>query len=208
MRLVCISDTHGLHDQLRLPAGDLLLHAGDVSNHGRLDQIGQFLKWFSSVGQFSYRVMIAGNHDFAFERTPHLAENLVPDNVTYLNDSSAELGGLRLWGSPATPEFMNWAFNRTDAELASHWEQIPTGTDVVVTHGPPRGILDTVLPEGKAVGCPHLARAMERVRPRVHLFGYIHEGYGQEEHGGIVYVNASACDVDYRPTNPPVVIDL
>jgi len=208
VRLVCISDTHGLHDRVRLPAGDLLLHAGDVSNHGRLDQIARFLDWFSRIGPFPHRVMIAGNHDFAFERTPHLAENLVPDNVTYLNDSGADLGGLRLWGSPVTPEFMSWAFNRTDGELAQHWEQIPARTDVVVTHGPPRGVLDTVLPEGEAVGCPHLARVVKQVRPSLHVFGHIHEGYGRKERDGVVYVNASICDVGYRTTNPPVVIDL
>lgn len=208
MRLICLSDTHGLHAKVQLPPGDVLLHAGDVSNQGRLDEIGHFLSWFGRVGEFRHRVMIAGNHDFAFERTPQLAEGMVPDNVIYLRDSEVEVGGLRVWGSPLTPAFMNWAFNRSDEELAQHWTRVPAGVDVVVTHGPPRGILDTVLPEGQAVGCPHLRRVVGEVRPRVHVFGHIHEGYGRAERDGILYVNASTCDAGYQPVNPPVLVDL
>lgn len=208
MRLVCLSDTHGLHDQVRLPPGDLLLHAGDVSGRGRLDEIGRFLSWFGRVGDFRHRVMIAGNHDVAFERTPHLAEGLIPDNVTYLSDSGVELDGVRFWGSPVTPEFMGWAFNRTDEELAQHWTRVPAGVDVLVTHGPPRGILDRVLPDGQAVGCPHLGRMIERRRPRVHVFGHIHEGYGREERGGVQYLNAAVCDTHYQVSQPPQVVDV
>ncbi|WP_216327473.1 metallophosphoesterase family protein [Deinococcus aestuarii] len=208
MRLVCIADTHGLHDQVRLPPGDVLLHAGDVSCHGRLDEIGRFLSWFGRVGDFRHRVMIAGNHDFAFERTPHLAEGLIPDNVTYLKDSGVELDGVRFWGSPVTPEFMRWAFNRTDEELRQHWGQLPAGVDVVVTHGPPRGVLDRVLPEGQAVGCPHLGWVIEHLRPRVHVFGHIHEGYGREKRGGVQYLNAAVCDARYRVSQPPQVVDV
>lgn len=66
MKLVCLSDTHGLHREVRLPPGDVLVHAGDLSAHGRLDEVANFLNWFSAVGSYRHRVLIAGNHDFLF----------------------------------------------------------------------------------------------------------------------------------------------
>lgn len=208
MKLVCLSDTHGLHREVKLPPGDVLVHAGDLSAHGRLDEVASFLNWFSAVGNYRHRVLIAGNHDFLFERSPALAEQLVPQNVHYLNDSGITLEGLSFWGSPVTPVFHHWAFNRSEAEIAGHWARIPEQVDVLITHGPPYGVLDQVLPERRPVGCPELAKAVRQVRPRLHVFGHIHEGYGSEEHEGTRYLNVSICNADYCLTNSPVVVEL
>jgi Icc-related predicted phosphoesterase len=208
MRLILISDTHGHHQALDLPAGDVLVHAGDLSADGSLEQIRQFMQWFAAVGHYRHRVLIAGNHDLAFERAPASSERLVPASVTYLNDSGALLDGALFWGSPVTPAFQNWAFNRQAAELEHHWARIPEGVTVLITHGPPAGLRDGVGVDRLSVGCPLLGQAVQRVQPRLHVFGHIHEGYGETRQDGVHSVNAASCDAAYRLTNPPVVVDL
>lgn len=208
MRLVCISDTHGLHDQVTLPPGDVLVHAGDFTNEGELEDVRAFLDWFGGVGSFGWRVLIAGNHDLSFEHLPEVVEPLIPAAVTYLNDSGVSIGGVQFWGSPVTPYFFDWAFNRREREIEQHWNLIPAGTDVLVTHGPPFQIRDGVGPGRESVGCPHLARTVTRVRPRLHVFGHIHEGYGSHHQAGTHYLNAAICDADYRVAQQPVVVDL
>ena len=147
MRLVCLSDTHGLHDGLVLPEGDILVHAGDVCNHGSLVEAVRFLGWFESVGDYQHRVLIAGNHDRIFEDDA-LIRGLIPENIHYLNDSGVTIDGLNFWGTPVTPFFCNWAFNRFEQEIGRHWAMIPEEVDVLVTHGPPHGILDRILEGG------------------------------------------------------------
>lgn len=207
MKLVCISDTHGLHDQARLPQGDILIHAGDVTNHGELHETQRFLEWFSSVGSFRHRVMIAGNHDYLFEHAPEVISDLMPPNVTYLQASGATVAGLRFWGSPITPYYFNWAFNYREHEIQPHWQLIPPALDVLITHGPPHLILDEVGHDREPVGCPYLKKRLRQVRPRLHVFGHIHEGHGVQAANGTQHVNAALCNADYRMAQPPIVID-
>lgn len=208
MRLVCISDTHNGHAQVDLPAGDILVHTGDFSAHGRLDEIRRFLDWFATVGPFRHRLLVAGNHDFAFERTPALARALLPEGVTYLQGDGVELDGLRFWGSPLTPAFGGWAFGGPEDELDREWSRIPDDVDVLLTHGPPWGVLDHLATTGRSVGCRALARTVARLAPRLHVFGHIHEGYGRVQQGRTLFVNAAICDVNYQPGQRPQVIDL
>lgn len=206
MRIVCLSDTHNLHDRITVPEGDLLIHAGDATMRGTLEEIVVFDAWLASLPH-RHKVVVAGNHDFLFEREPALARQLLRSAV-YLQDSGVELDGLELWGSPWQPWFFDWAFNlRRGAPLREKWDLIPESTDVLITHGPPHGILDRV-DGGELVGCEELLQAILRCRPRLHVFGHIHEGYGQEKRDGVTFVNASNCNRAYRPVNPPVVVDL
>jgi predicted phosphodiesterase len=211
MRLVLISDTHSLHDRIPpLPDGDLLIHAGDVSGMGRLPELAVFFEWFGGLPH-RHKVVIAGNHDFAFERQAARAEALVPPGVVYLRDSGVTLGGLRLWGSPWQPWFMDWAFNlERGPDIAAKWALIPDDVQVLITHGPPRGVLDlTQNRPPEHAGCEDLALRIGQLRDlRVHVFGHIHEGYGREERDGRVFVNASICDAGYVPRNAAVVVDL
>lgn len=215
MRIVAISDTHGFHDALTLPEGDLLVHAGDWSRRGSEEESRAFLAW---LGRQPHRdkVLVAGNHDWFFQREPAAARALIPPGVTWLQDEGATLGGVRLWGSPWTPEFCQWAFMLPrGGALRARWERIPTGTDVLITHGPPYGHGDAArlterLPP-RAVGCLELLLAVRRVRPRLHVFGHIHEGHGtsrSDELQDTVFLNAAVCTVDYEPLNPPLVVDL
>lgn len=205
MRIVALSDTHGKHDAIAVPDGDLLVHAGDFTGRGREPEIRAFDAWLGRLPH-RWKVVIAGNHDFAFERTREARGWIT--NAIYLQDGLAEVGGLRVWGSPWQPRFFDWAFNLDrGAPLAEKWALVPTGVDVLLTHGPPMGILD-VTAGGEAVGCEALTAALARIRPRLHVFGHIHEAYGTLERDGTRFVNASSCDLSYRPVQAPVVIDL
>lgn len=206
MRIVCLSDTHNRQGRFPVPDGDLVVHAGDFSSMGRRNEVERFVDWFSGLPH-RHKVFIAGNHDWLFEREPETARSLV-GSVTYLEDSEVVIEGLRIWGSPWQPEFFNWAFNLPRGPaLRAKWQRIPTGVDLLLTHGPPLGILD-VVPRGDAVGCEELRAELARIRPRLHVFGHIHHSYGQLEVDGTRYVNAAICNEAYLPVNPAVVVDL
>ncbi len=205
MRLVLISDTHCRHGRLTLPDGDLLVHAGDSTSMGTVSEITEFNAWLGRQPH-RHKVVIAGNHDWLFEREPALARELLT-NATYLEDGEATIEGVRVWGSPWQPRFFRWAFNLDrGAPLRAKWELIPAGIDVLVTHGPPKGTLDATW-RGEPVGCEELALAVARVRPRLHVFGHIHESHGRIDRDGTTFVNASTCDARDRPSHAPVVVE-
>jgi len=201
-----ISDTHGRHGSLVVPDGDLLIHAGDATGQGRASEVQAFDRWLGTLPH-PHKVVIAGNHDFFFQDVPSARQTM--KNAVYLEDEEVQIGGLRIYGSPWQPEFFDWAFNLPRGpELRTKWQAVPSGVDILVTHGPPFGILDTV-ERGERVGCEDLLdEIVNRIRPRLHVFGHIHESYGRVERHGATFVNASSCNLDYRPTNPPVVLDL
>lgn len=208
MKIVAISDTHGLHNQLQLPKGDMLLHTGDVANIGSKQDVIAFLNWFSQQ-DFKYKIFIAGNHDFYFERTPTTEiADLIPATIIYLNDSGVTIEGINIWGSPVQPRFGNWAFNRDrGADIDRHWQLIPENTDILLTHGPPKGILDTTF-QTLEVGCEMLLQRIEQIQPKYAIFGHIHEAYGQVTKNNIHFINASVVNLRYMVVNPPVEIEL
>ena len=220
MRLVCISDTHSLQGNFPVPEGDLLIHAGDMCNMGSERDVQRFAKWLESLPH-RHKVVVAGNHDWFFQKQPELARAYLEPDVIYLQDSGCEIDGLDLWGSPWQPWFMDWAFNlpRKGAKIREKWNKIPLGTDILITHSPPHGTLDQVRPEQCApgrgsstgsgpLGCEELAIRLQAVRPRLHVFGHIHDNYGYVEIDGTIYVNASICDEAYRPVNRAIVLDV
>ncbi|PIQ25197.1 metallophosphoesterase [bacterium (Candidatus Blackallbacteria) CG17_big_fil_post_rev_8_21_14_2_50_48_46] len=205
MRLVCISDTHGRHAELTIPEGDLLLHAGDFSKRGKPSEIEDFNAWLKTLPH-PHKIVIAGNHDFLFEQAPEQARKLL-NAALYLEDSGVEIDGLKIWGSPVSPRFFDWAFNRSRGEeIRRHWQQIPHATDLVLVHGPPAGILDKTW-LGQSVGCKDLNQALAQIRPKAVVFGHIHESYGVLKHAETLYINASSLDRHYRPQHPPVVLE-
>jgi len=206
MRLVLLSDTHRMLDRIVIPDGDIVVHAGDFCGHGTPTQARSFSNFFRALPH-RHKVVIAGNHDRCLELDPQLGEELFT-GCHYLFDSGVEIDGLHFWGSPWQPWFFDWAFNlERGPALRAKWDMIPMNTDVLITHGPPRGILDRTY-SGEQVGCDDLRAAVERVRPRLHVFGHIHEGYGEYEEAGTKFVNASICTLSYDPTNPALVVDL
>ncbi len=208
MKIIAISDTHGQHKDLQLPDGDLLLHAGDVSKRGSRAEIMDFLYWFSDQPH-KYKVFIAGNHDFYFEKTvPEFINSDIPKNVVYLNDSGTEIEEIKIWGSPIQPWFYDWAFNRQrGADIKKHWNLIPSGTDILITHGPAYGILDLTM-DSRAVGCEDLLEKIQEIKPKYHICGHIHEAYGQKRVGDTHYINASVLNLNYRLVNEPIVFEI
>jgi Icc-related predicted phosphoesterase len=204
LKIIFISDTHGLHDQLILPKGDMIIHCGDVSKRGTETEITSFLTWYEHL-DFKYKIFIAGNHDFFFEKTPTLKiDQLIPENIIYLNDSGITIEGINIWGSPIQPWFHDWAFNRQRGKkIKKHWDLIPNDTDILVTHGPPQNILDRTA-YGEFVGCENLKSRIQEVKPRIHAFGHIHEGYGELLKGSVRYINASVLNLRYQMSNEPV----
>lgn len=209
MKLTFISDTHSLHDNLVIEPGDILIHCGDFTNKGSLEDTANFA-CFMAKQNFKHKIVIAGNHDFCFEddRKKDAEQYFTLNNVIYLNDSGIEIDGLKIWGSPVQPEFLNWAFNRERGDdIRKHWKLIPGNTDILLTHGPAFGILDRVL-EGENVGCVDLLEKIKQIKPKIHAFGHIHESYGFSEKEGTVFVNACSVNRNYQLVNPPIVVKV
>jgi Icc-related predicted phosphoesterase len=207
MRFVALSDTHGKHN-FDLPPGDVLLHAGDVSSRGLKSEVQRFLDWFSSL-DYTYKIFIAGNHDFFFEEaSKEEIDAMIPNNLIYLNDSGVEIEGIKIWGSPIQPWFHDWAFNRKRGpEIQKHWDLIPADSDIVITHGPAFGIHDRLI-SGMPVGCEDLLPTLQRIAPKVHLCGHIHEAYGERQVGDTLFLNASILNVRYEIANVPIEFEL
>ncbi len=210
MRLVFLSDTHRLHEHLSVPAGDVLVHCGDWSTRGFREETEEFLAWLRAL-PYPHKVVVPGNHDFFCEREPVEARALFErGGVRYLLDEAAEVAGLRFYGSPWTPRFGDWAFMRDPGEaLEATWAAVPAGLDVLVTHGPPRGLGD-VTRRGSAVGCEALRARVLEVRPRLHVYGHIHEDAGEFEVLGCPtrFLNVASTPMPPVSVRPAVVVDL
>jgi predicted phosphohydrolase len=130
-------------------------------------------------------------------------------NCTYLEDCGVELYGLKFWGSPWQPEFCRWAFNLPRGqEILNKWNLIPSDTDILITHTPPIGFNDLCC-SGVRAGCVELLSTIQkRVKPRYNIFGHVHESYGLSSDGKVIYINASTCNIEYLPNNPPIVFDI
>lgn len=230
MKIVCISDTHTFHKEitLPLPEGDVLVHAGDVSLRGTIEEVDAFLDWFSGL-PFKHKIFCAGNHDFFFDtkwkastemgqrRHKHkifdeaAVKTLLAryPGVTYLEDSGIEIDGIKFWGSPVSPWFHDWGFNRIRGnDIKTHWDLIPKDTNVLITHGPICGIHDRVA-NGEIVGCEELLKTIPTLPDlKLHVCGHIHEAYGIVERDGVTFINASTCTLSYNPDNKPFVFEI
>lgn len=222
MRITFISDTHTKHNQVTssLPGGDVLIHAGDISSMGYRNEIQDFIKWFSGLENYKHKIFIAGNHDWGFQTEPKATEHLLELNpgCEYLQDNLFLIGDdtddyedmVKVWGSPWQPEYYNWAFNlpRQGWELGVHWNQIPEDTEILITHGPPFGHLDTVKSNPTFnTGCELLRERVDVVKPKIHVFGHIHTGYGYKFDGNTHFFNAAVLDENYIFSQKPMTID-
>lgn len=209
MRIVCISDTHDYKHNLEIPDGDILIHAGDATSIGSMTQLIAFNNWLGELPH-QHKIFVAGNHDWLFEKSPDVAKTIM-SNCHYLENQGKTIEGLYFYGSPVTPTFHNWAFNRDRGpNIKRYWDMIPENTDVLITHGPPYGFGDQVLQnkQWNRVGCYDLLDAVMRVKPKLHIFGHVHGGYGIYDGIHTKFINASICTEAYHPTNKPIVIDL
>jgi Icc-related predicted phosphoesterase len=207
VRIVCISDTHSMHRKVAVPDGDLLLHAGDITNRGELSTLHDFDAWLGELPH-AHKVVIAGNHDFCFENDSKAEARAAITNATYLEDDSCEVRNLRIYGTPWQPWFYDWAFNVvSEDERRDIWARIPDDSDILIVHGPPHRCGDRTS-SGEYPGCKALRARIAEFAPKLVVTGHIHEDYGHFQLGDSKIVNASSCTLDYRPVNPPIVIDI
>lgn len=219
MKITFISDTHNKHNQITssLPGGDLLIHAGDISSMGHKHEIQNFLKWFSGLDNYTHKIFIAGNHDWGFQKNSQMCQEQLDfyGKSVYLEDNLELIGddystAVKVYGSPWQPEFYNWAFNlpRMGVELEEKWGNIPLDTDILITHGPAWGHLDTVkFNPTFNIGCELLTERIKVVKPKIHVCGHIHTGYGYKFVDGTHHFNASVLDESYNFTQKPMTVE-
>lgn len=206
LKCVAIADTHGMYKEVEIPDGDILIHAGDITRHGKLSELIDFNDWLGEQPH-THKIIIAGNHDWCFERQKEASIKILTNGV-YLEDESIEIARHTFYGSPWQPSFMNWAFNlERGAEIQEKWNLICNNVDVLITHGPAFGILDKIY-NGENTGCENLLTKIEEIKPKVHICGHIHEGYGSLVYQGIKFINASVTTERYKPTNDPIVFTV
>ena len=244
-RITHISDTHNKHKQLngKLPGGDILIHSGDISSLGRKHEVQGFVEWFNGIDNYTHKIFIAGNHDMSFDREKLLRDKLaffdgktdydtpyaegkpewlidmldvgLAGGVFYLENSSIDIEGIKIWGSPITPSFgYGWAFNKDRGyDISQVWNTIPMDTDMVITHGPIYGYCDRTSNTNTNVGCADLYHRLHEVKPHLHFSGHIHEAYGwkqipyKDEWGDIYAFNGCSCNLRYEVYNPPITFD-
>lgn len=224
VRLVCISDTHNAHRALELPRGDVLIHAGDLTNNGTAQELADVADWFDDLqGHFRQIIAVAGNHDRVLWQSSTHSQCMSADTAAearrkleksckYLEDESTMESMVDVYGTPWTPlhGHARTAFMLPTGEaLLKRWQQIPTDTDVLVVHGPPFGRGDLCRLDTH-VGCRELLQELRgRVRPRVVICGHIHEARGSSFDGHTLFLNvASKSGTRGAPLNPPMVVDV
>lgn len=210
MYVVCISDLHG--HTIPLPPGDLLLVAGDLTRTGTRKQVHDMLQYLTNSLHLYTNgiVMIAGNHDLLFQNDPLVAEQMCRDmGITYLCESGCEVNGLKIWGSPYAPRINDWAFGYDSYMDKRIWMRIPEDTDILITHGPPRGILDDITDQWHIGSAGLLSEVLNRQGIiKLHVFGHAHKSYGIMDIDGTRFVNASICDAEYEPIRVPWEVEI
>lgn len=232
MKIVTISDVHGKWNKIQIPECDVLISCGDYSFRGEEWMVKDFHTWLNKQ-EAGYVVSVQGNHELWVERNfqaaKEIAEKACP-GVYFIDEGAFEIEGVKFYGSAITPFFCDWAWNRNRGDIDNvnyfsgktrlvkaikpHWDKIPDDTQVLVTHGPPAGILDTVYqvdgitPRDRA-GCHDLMnRILQLKQLKMHCFGHIHGSSGETVFNGVKFINASICDEMYMPTNPVRIFEL
>lgn len=224
MKLCCIADTHGMHERVKIPESDVLIVAGDVTGYGgQWHEVELFIEWLKRQPA-EYCIFVAGNHDKCLQNpgvlrdSPYRQKLADEYSIFYLQDSEVVINDVKFYGSPWTPRFFNWSFmydrNSEEAELI--WQEIPSDTNVLITHGPPHGILDEsfykIEDYPQICGCEVLSERIRRVQPDIHCFGHLHEQYGHLTltycgQDVVNFFNCSTCNLDYKPLNKPFLLE-
>lgn len=229
MKLVCISDTHNKHDKLDIPDGDVLVHAGDATMLGTDEELEDFVNWLGRQTH-KHKVWVAGNHDWGMESNQmayqkffykrgrpigdvngirtHIEQLCSAYGIHYLNNTGVDIDGTKFWGSPDQPAFCGWGFNRSNAFLTEHWKTIPDDTNILITHAPAYGLLDTLEDGGMVGDVPLMKRLNTLPNLKLHICGHIHPSYGTLEVGQVTHVNASILDDSYQIRNKPITVEL
>lgn len=215
MKIVATSDTHTLQDHVPIPKGkfDVFIHAGDLGNVGKMREYAVIGEWFYKLkDQFKHRIIVPGNHDWGLMRNPdEIMEEYFDEDVILLIDKGVEIDGVKFYGCPWMPNFMDWAYMLSEDELKPYYDAIPDDTKVLITHCPPFGILDKTTEKYGAYRCGS-ENLMNRIKqlPKLthHIFGHIHHGYGSKVVNGVSHHNVAALNEGYIYHNPPQIIEV
>lgn len=190
-KIIVVSDSHNKHNEIDIPSGNdegILIHCGDFTNNGTKEELDNFYTWFKNL-KFKHKILIPGNHDKNFYENSEKFKDI----CHVLNDNLITINGLKIWGSGKTIHtegFIKGYNQYTKEEIKEYWNNIPMGLDILITHGPPYGILDKNI-FGISAGDPVLLDVLKTKVPRYHFYGHIHEGHGVSNYGETVCVNAS-----------------
>lgn len=216
MKIVAISDTHTKWSNLIIPKCDILISAGDYSFRGEPKIVGSFHTWLNQQDA-KHIISVQGNHEVGvenyFQYSKELALKCCP-RVHFMDEGLVKLEGLKIWCSAITPFLFNWAWNvERGNNIKRHWDFIPDDIDILITHGPPMGILDEVYEDPSTAprhaGCQDLLNRIKELKNlKHHFFGHIHSGYGHKKIDGVNFWNCSICNESYRPVNGITVVDL
>jgi Icc-related predicted phosphoesterase len=225
MKIVCLSDTHNNHGEIDfLPEGDVLIHTGDFTNTGKYNEVLSFVDWFCKLN-FRYKILVAGNHEITLDEPFYethwkkfhkkkqnpkkIKELITSSDIIYLENTSVTIEGIKFYGSPYTlAGNVLWAFPILgDGDAVNKWDYIPQDTDILLTHSPPEGYLDHY--NGKHYGCDILlAYVIDKIKPKFHIFGHIHNQNGCIETENTIFVNAGIVDGDHKVINEPFLFEL
>ena len=220
LKTTLISDTHGFHNRVKIEPTDILIHAGDSTNYKDIykneKEFKVFLDWISTR-EAKYIIMVAGNHDKSCLRK-YWKDAIKEAGVIYLEHEYYEIEGRKFFGSPYTPTFGDWSFMVSRQKLGTYWEVLEEGIDVLITHGPPKGVLDIAeKADGNIEFCGDsaLMKAVNKVKPKYHVFGHIHDNHNIKNNGfriidNTTFINASMVeDGKFGDViNKPIIIEI
>ncbi len=219
-KIVCISDTHLMHRLIEVPDGDIFIHSGDFLARGELHELSSFLDWLEQLPH-KVKLMVPGNHDICIEGNKEVEKEFQKAGAHLLIDKeyTDPDSGLRFYGVPWTPDFFPdiWAFQYRDAGCTPEeiWAKVPDHTDILISHGPPYGVGDSIIPIGAPpLGSSSLRKRIEEIKGSLRhvVCGHIHGSYGMyctdfTDPYGVEIINASICTEAYAPTNAPIVFN-
>jgi len=193
-----------LHREVDVPDGDILIHAGDFTMFGKDPRaLQEFDAWLKELPHPN-KIIVPGNHEFVLEAD--LRRRSLLKSATVLIDEGTAVGGLKLWGSPVTPLYGAAFGISSAAERRALYSSIPGDIDVLITHGPPYGILDRIDETQPHAGCRELFDAVLRVKPKLHVFGHIHGAAGIFHTESTTFVNTAMLGLEGHLVIAPTVL--
>jgi Icc-related predicted phosphoesterase len=212
MKILHVSDTHSFHRQFpdsRFEGIDVMVHSGDESNYRdpyrNKEECLDFIEWYKNV-PIKHKIFVAGNHSIAIERRLITPGHFSEAGIIYLENAATIIDGVKFWGSPYTPTFGEWAFMKKRETIGRVWEHIPEDTDVLIVHGPPKGVRDLSHDrDGKLEFCGDgsLMKKCFKMKDtlKLMLFGHIHDSPGCDNQGvshysktNTIFSNAACVD--------------
>lgn len=211
MKIILLSDTHGLHSQIsELPPADLIICAGDITNLGYPEEISDFCQWYNQLNCKS-KIFIPGNHDFDFQLNSEKTNELVKKykSISCLIDETYTHDEITLYGSPWSPLPIGWAYSqlRDSNNFQKKWDKIPENINILITHAPAYGILDSSENKDEKYGCKLLLEKIKKIKPQIHICGHIHTGNGYFFDGNTHFFNASIVNEQTEIIKKPFIID-